>query len=318
MTDTDARIAPLIAIDSEQIQRLLAPVLQGARIVEVERVTGGLINTICRVTTTNGVFCLRIFAQGLRSWAKERSMLARVAASLPVPEAVLAGVGETDWQHPYLVYHWIEGITLNECRRQTPPAVLLSLAEPLGQLLARVASVSAIDWLDDAPAELASVAAALATSDNCLRRGLARERLGATLAEALWQRLQDHAPQLLVLDGKGLVHGDLGGRNILVTPADDGTWRINGLIDWENAFSGSLLWDLGSLFRYARRYAKPFRERFAQGYVDAGGSLPEDWYHNARWLDATRQVHTLNEEKGLPIVFAECRELLEKLLADCE
>ncbi|MGH9837166.1 MAG: phosphotransferase family protein [Blastocatellia bacterium] len=313
---------PLIEVEFEQLQALLAPLLHGAAITSVELVAGGLVNTLYRVTAAKGTYCLRIFAAGQRAWETERNLLTRVAASLPVPEVLLAGDGRADFSHPFLVYHWIEGMTLNECRRQVSSAALLSLAEPLGQLLARVAGCSFADPLAGEPhavqTEWSSVTTALAANEARLWRGLARERLGPALADALAQRLEETSACLLALDDdEGLAHGDLGGRNILVIPGDAGHWRVSGLIDWENAFPGSRLWDVGSLFRYAKRYSEAFRQRFERGYGEAGGSLPKDWWRSARLLDATRLVATLNEERALPIVFAECRELIEAVVADC-
>ena len=144
-----------------------------------------------------------------------------------------------------------------------------------------------------------SIEALLTTNEEMLLRGLARKRLGATLADALCRRLRAITARLAALDrATNLVHGDLGGRNILVAPADNGNWRVSGLIDWEAAFSGSALWDVGSLFRYARRYSEDFRQRFERSYRDAGGSLPEDWRRTARLLDSTRMVATLERGTG--------------------
>jgi aminoglycoside phosphotransferase (APT) family kinase protein len=150
-----------------------------------------------------------------------------------------------------------------------------------------------------------------------LLQGLARKRLGDALADAMWRRLEASAVRLSALDhAECLVHGDLGGRNILVAPAEDGGWRVCGLIDWEAAFSGSALWDVGSLFRYSKRYSETFRQRFERSYCDAGGALPEDWFRTARLLDSTRLVEIFNEERELPVVFAECRELLEAVVTE--
>ena len=55
-----------------------------------------------------------------------------------------------------------------------------------------------------------------------------------------------------------------GGRNILVR-ATEGGWEIGGLIDWEGVAEGAACWDVGSLFRYPRRYLPQFRALFAQG-----------------------------------------------------
>ena len=114
----------------------------------------------------------------------------------------------------------------------------------------------------------------------------------------------------------GLAHGDLGGRNILVAPAGKDGWRIAGLIDWEDAFTGWALWDVGSLLRYRGRFDQAFCERFERAYRDAGGELPEDWLGMARLLDASKQLATLDVERDRPAVFSDCRELLELLIQD--
>lgn len=201
------------------------------------------------------------------------------------------------------------------------PSALLSVAEPLGRLLAGVAGFSLADGLNDALNDVLavkpSIEVLLSANEEALMRGLARERLGAASADALCSRFDTGAVRLRELDRTtSLVHGDLGWRNILVAPAEDGCWRISGLIDWEAAFSGSSLWDVGSLFRYSRRYSETFRQLFERGYRDAGGALPEDWLRTARLLDATIQVATLNEEAEWPVVFATCRELIKAMIVE--
>jgi hypothetical protein len=41
-----------------------------------------------------------------------------------------------------VVYGWLEGVTLNQCRREAAAPVLLGLAEPLARLAASVATWS--------------------------------------------------------------------------------------------------------------------------------------------------------------------------------
>lgn len=191
VTNSDARCFPLIEIEFGQVREMLSPVLEGTAITEIERVDGGLVNTVYRIALAGrgGSLCLRVFAAGRHAWRTEQNILGRVSASLPVPEVVLADGGGPDFAHPYMVYRWIEGITLDECRRQRSPTVFLSLAEPLGRLLAGVAGCSFADTQDgDLPsvrASLSSVEALLGVSEESLRRGLARARLGDALADAL-------------------------------------------------------------------------------------------------------------------------------------
>jgi aminoglycoside phosphotransferase (APT) family kinase protein len=322
MENQDTRCFPLIEIELDQIRSFLSPLLKGLEITGVKRIEGGLVNTLYRVVPAEGCasLCLRIYAAGRLAWEKERNILMRVSGDLPVPEVLMAGCREVGFSHPYLVYRWIEGITLNECRRQMPPAAFISLAEPLGRLLARMANLSFADAFDD---ELKSIRAGstpmeklLTINEERLQRGPARARLGAALADALRCQMDKNCVRLSALDRAfSLGHGDLSGRNLIVLPADGGDWRIAGLIDWETVFFGSSLWDIGSLFRYAKRYSENFRQRFERGYGEAGGTLPEDWWRTARLLDATKLVATLNEERELPLVFAECRELIEILVS---
>jgi aminoglycoside phosphotransferase (APT) family kinase protein len=321
MDNWDPRCFPLIEVEIDQIQALLYPVLKGAAIAGVERVEGGLTNTLYRITPADGgvSLCLRIFAAGRLPWERELKILALVSASLPVPDVLLADCGGAGFRYPYLVYRWIEGITLNEFRRQMSPAALLSVAEPLGRLLAGVASFSCADGLNGALNYVlkarSPIEVLLSANEDALLRGLARKRLGAASADAMCSRFDAISVRLCELDrAASLVHGDLGWRNILVAPAEDGGWRISGLIDWEAAFLGSSLWDVGSLFRYSRRYSETFCQLFERGYRDAGGALPDDWLRTARLLDATLHVATLNEEQERLVVLTDCRELIEAMV----
>ena len=323
MTRPDPRCSPLIEVDLDQIRALLAPAVKDNSIIDIQRVEGGLVNTIYRINLREpgASLCLRIFARGEDAWKNEMDILECVSASLPVPEVLFAAGCGQRFPYPYLVYQWIEGITLNECRRQNPASAFLSLAEPLGRLLARIASFSFPaahsserrgvrgSWSD--LDELLSI------TEVRLRQGLARGRLGNELADALRHLLSAGRGPLTALDhGRSLVHGDLNGRNILVAPGSDDDWRVTALLDWEAAFAGSSIWDLGSLFQYSGRYTESFRARFECGYREAGGALPEDWWRIARLLHGTRIVETLNEPRELPVVFQECRDLIGALVAE--
>jgi aminoglycoside phosphotransferase (APT) family kinase protein len=312
---TDARCLPVVDLEIDEIRTLLAPLLGDARVASASRVDGGLVNTVYRVIAEGRrePLALRVYASGVGAFDKERRILSRVRASVPLPEIALTIAAGPTVPFPCVVYRWVDGITLNDSRRQFGPAALLSLAEPLGRLLADVAGIS----VEAEVAPPVAVSAALADADDRLRGGLARSRLGGALADALRARLDSVARLLDDTDRtRGLAHGDLGGRNIIVAPTGDGAWRVAALLDWEHAFAGAMLWDVGSLFRYARRYSSTFRDRFALAYRRAGGALPDDWHRLARLLDATRVVRIVSEERDLPVVFGECRKVIEALVRE--
>jgi hypothetical protein len=67
-----------------------------------------------------------------------------------------------------------------------------------------------------------------------------------------------------------LLHGDFKVSNL--------SWTESGqllVLDWEFAYSGPSLMDVGQLFRWEP--PPSFVEGFVRGYGDHGGVLPEDW-----------------------------------------
>lgn len=292
------RVFPLIDVTRDELVALI-----GEPIVKVEPVDGGLTNTIHKVTLANAqVLAVKHHAGGDGPFADEIVTIAKLAGILPVPEVV-----RTDPARRAIVYRWIPGITLDECRRKQPASAFASLAEPLGRFLAWLAT---FDW-----SGTWDVAPFIAGARERLATRRAGERLGPQLARALSALFEEHAPRL-AWGRPCLAHGDLGGRNLIVQHAMGERWRIGGVIDWETASRSSPLADLGSLFRYATRYDARFVEDFERGYREADGVLPEDWLRTARLLDALWLVETLDEPRELPGVYADCRMLVAKLVAD--
>ena len=318
---TDPRSDPPVELDHQQVAAMLAPMLRGRTVHDVTRVRGGLVNTVYRVATSrDGDFTLRVFAGGRPAFERERRLLAGLPPLLPTPRVVLADASGARCPLPYLVYRWIDGVTLTDFRQHAPPEALHSLAEPLGRTLARIGAVRPArdlpHWRPRRRSAAARAGLGLARTEERLRRGLARDRLGDALADAVRTLLEARAPRLEALEADALVHGDFGGRNVLVRPIAPDRWEVSGVIDWESASVGTSLWDVGGLFRHPRRYTAAFREAFARAHRDAGGALPDDWWPTARLLDATRMVSILASEQDRPDVFAECRLLLSAVVAD--
>ncbi|HEX2189832.1 MAG TPA: aminoglycoside phosphotransferase family protein [Longimicrobiaceae bacterium] len=319
------RVQPFIELRPQQLRAMLLPLLGGGGIRGVARVEGGLVNTIYRVTPDRGdaVYTLRVYAGGTDGFEREHRLLSHLAGVVPAPRVLLADASGRDCGHPYMVYRWIAGTTLDEARGSMPPESLLALAEPLGGVLARVAGASLppdrVGEAGGGPFRRIAATQRIARAMEHLRAGRARDRLGSALADALRERMAGSVPRIGALESPAaLVHGDFGGRNLLVRRADGGGWSIAGVLDWENAAAGSALWDPGNLFRYTRRFSPEFRARFEHGYRGAGGVLPHDWWWAARMLDATRLVAIFAGEREIPGVFAERAELLGALAADRE
>ena len=294
---SDGRVFPLIDVSRDELATLV-----GAPIQTIARVDGGLTNTIHKVTLEKGdVLAVKHYAGGTDAFEAELVTLTLLHGTLPVPDVVHA-----DADQHVIVYRWIDGITLADCRR-AEGAAAASLAEPLGRLMAWLARTDATE-----PYQLAPI---LEKAYRQLVEGRARHRLGAPLADAIRRAIEAAEPQL-AWGTVCLVHGDLGERNVLVQRAAADRWRISGVIDWEATSTGSPLVDIGSLFRYPSRFDREFRTAFERGYREADGTLPDGWLLTARLLDATWLVDTLDEPREFPGVYADCRMLLATLAKD--
>ncbi len=279
------RVFPLIEADATTA---IAELLDG-KIAESELVAGALTNTLRRVVLTDGrVIGVKQFVLST-SFATEAAALRKLAGVLPVPE-ILCTFDRV------IAYRWIEGVTLDECRRRTPWA-LPALAAPLGQLLGTLARTRR----ETSPVDLAPTFAQL-------DHGLVQSRLGGSLAWTVRRLLASHRFD----DPMCCAHGDFSAKNVLVAPSPDGiTGRIAGVLDWEAATTGSVLRDVGSLFRFTNRYDTAFRAAFARAH----GDLPADWFPRARLLDTTQMIATLAEERDLPITHYELCNVVAQIAA---
>jgi Ser/Thr protein kinase RdoA (MazF antagonist) len=83
---------------------------------------------------------------------------------------------------------------------------------------------------------------------------------------------------------RSLVHADYGGSNLLARQ-ERGHFSIAAVLDWEFAFVGSSLFDLGNLFRYEWLLPNEFEAACLRGYVNHGGVLPSTWKKITKLLD---------------------------------
>jgi aminoglycoside phosphotransferase (APT) family kinase protein len=317
MTIADPRAQPLIDLDLSHLRAMVAPVAGGAVLREAVLLEGGLTNTVYQIILAPGgaAMALRVYPpESAEAVEAERRLLAALRPRLPVPHVLWADPQGQICGHPYVIYRWVDGITLNEYRRGALPEELARLGAPIGELLGRISRHPA---QGERPVRVAADEVGLARAR--LRGGLARERLGEMLAQGLERLLADEEDALAALDRTtGLVHGDCGGRNLVVASEGGGPWTLKGILDWDATASGSGLWDVGSFFRYSHRYDASFRSEFASGYRAVGGVLPNDWWRLARLLDATCVVGILEETRPLPRLFAECGLVITALLEECD
>jgi aminoglycoside phosphotransferase (APT) family kinase protein len=105
-----------------------------------------------------------------------------------------------------------------------------------------------------------------------------------------------------------LVHSDLNPKNLLV---DVERAEVTGLLDWEFAYAGCRLADLGNLLRFPPEEEDDSGHAFVAGVVETAeaGGLPSGWLDTARALDLFALVELAAREQVNPVV-ARAREVL--------
>ena len=122
---------------------------------------------------------------------------------------------------------------------------------------------------------------------------------------------------------KHLVHADFDPSNMLVNEVD-GLWKVSGVLDWEFAFSGSVLWDVANMLRYAHKMPFDFQDAFLEGLASGGFKLPENWHITVQLLNLLSLLDCLkrSDPKRCPNqcsdIFALVFHILENLNATVE
>lgn len=133
-----------------------------------------------------------------------------------------------------------------------------------------------------------------AWADSALA-GAAGRRLGddAGRIAHLWNR--EDALLRVVCAVPCLVHADFKPANVKWMPDR----RDVLVLDWEFAWAGPALFDLGQFLRWGA--PEPFVAALAAAYAEAGGDLPDGWRRAAELLDLFNLVGFLDHEGARPI-----------------
>jgi aminoglycoside phosphotransferase (APT) family kinase protein len=149
--------------------------------------------------------------------------------------------------------------------------------------------------------------------DAMLDGDLLRTHLGEDLARRLQHFVNDNAwrDEPMSFGGPCLSHSDYKPWNMLVR---DG--QIAAVLDWEFAFAGAPLNDIGNFLRYSARQQPAYESGFLRGYRAAGGLLPDDWKRLSRMVDLISLCEFLDRPDAHPTMVNDVRPLVQATLDD--
>jgi aminoglycoside phosphotransferase (APT) family kinase protein len=246
----------------------------GDRVVGARPLTGGYSNDNTLVAVAGGgEFVLRRYLR-TNACAVEAALAARLSGVVPVAEVVAADPDGTATGEPALLSVFVPGRLLGEVLAGAPAAEAAALGRSAGRTLAAIGTVTfaAPGFFSDGTLD--------AFVRRCLAEGNAAGHLTGDEQARLVAFAERAAADLEAVHGaRQLVHADYNPKNLLA--GDDG--RLTAVLDWEFAFSGSPLTDVGNMLRDPRPAG--FADAFIDGFADGGGALPANWRALSRAVD---------------------------------
>ena len=309
---------PRLDIEPEELQRLIAPAFPGRRIEAWAPISTGLANTNLRfrVSDDAGSYVLRIHTRDRAAARRERGLMHHLGTGathrVPVAPLVYSDPGEREGRYAYSIWRFVEGELLQELFKSLQPQELVDIAGECGNTLAAIGAARGFDACGELGANLEVVSEYGPPSrfvPDVIHRGLyagrAGERLGEALRDELWAAVERSLHLLGAVDGRYvLVHGDYKRSNILMRRRG-GSWRVAAVLDWEFAFAGPPIVDVGLFLRAGGALPGGFAAAFASGFRGAGGELPPDWLPTSRLVDLVSQVIFLDDARDQPRRYAE-------------
>ncbi|HEY9427803.1 MAG TPA: phosphotransferase [Gemmatimonadaceae bacterium] len=230
----------------------------------LELLPGGLANLNVRVGAGR---VLRVYRRDPLALAVEATLLRRPWKNVRTPEVLASG-------EDFLVLEYVAHAPLSDEVEQAE-AVGSALAEIHALAFPRAGLLNAtLDMGMPYPDVIGTF------SDYALSQlDRAPSGVAAEIRPRVEALLVAHADTMRHLARASvLLHGDFKVSNL--------KWTERGqllVLDWEFAYSGPCLMDIGQLIRWG---APPsFIEGFTRGYRDHGGALPEDWQKWAAAFD---------------------------------
>jgi aminoglycoside phosphotransferase (APT) family kinase protein len=316
------RAEPRRTLALSALNRLIRSAFGDCHIVDALPLNGGFRNANFKIKLDNhpGWLVLRIYEHDESLCQKEIDLMRLLQGSVPVAQIIHAEPRSLDDLPPFIVMQFVEGISFRDLKRSPDKNAIAQAAFSVGQALAAIGRFTfpKSGWLAPGPTVTSPLLAGVDPTprfvDLCLESTNLQLRMSSGLRDRVHAFVGSWAPRLAGLDSETcLVHGDFGKQNLLVR-CDQGIWRVVAVLDWEFAISASPLCDLGHLLRYERA-SRPFAEPyFSEGYLNAGGKLPPDWWALARVVDLTALCESLTHDQLPDAVVAELVELIRAII----
>lgn len=278
-----------ITINTITAQQLLEPYTTET-IKQIELLSDGCANTNYKITFTSDTapVVLRIHTRKEASLAREAGICKLVQSVIPVPEFHYIDSSRESFPHPYAVISHIQGMLMRDVIFSKDEIAISECAYDAGtylDILRRMKLPHGGFFEDDLTIKSFSEEEEYFTFvTGFLEDPAVQKSLGHNLLQDLQQLLSQVSELFPATNDANITHGDFDPANMLVRQID-GQWKITAILDWEFAFAGTYLLDIGMMLRYSHKLPVCYENSFIEGIIDNGAPLPRDWKQQSKLMD---------------------------------
>jgi aminoglycoside phosphotransferase (APT) family kinase protein len=266
-------------LEKPTIEDMLQLALPNQKLSSYEIISGGCANLNIKISNTNNSapLILRVYLRDKEAAYREQALLALVKDCIPVPDVYF--VGDLD-DYRFAITEYKHGITLRDLLLSGKIENIQPIMMEVGSVLAKIQSYRFFQsgFLDKDLCISDSVTQEfyIAYAKKCLEHPTTINKISKENISKIHQHLEKY--HFLFPDNtqNHLVHADFDPANILVQHIK-GKWKISAILDWEFAFSGSVLCDVANMLRYAHQMPAEYEKAFLHGLQNGGVQLPEGW-----------------------------------------
>lgn len=265
-------------IDNNTIKNIVYSAMS-QNIKTFQIISGGCANLNIKIQLENqrNFLILRIYLRDKDAAYREQKISELLQNHIPTPKIYLIGDYK---EYRFAICEFIEGITLRDLLLEGQKYDMHSIMTECGNILTKIASIQfPRSGFFDQNLNVAKESSAddlITYVQNCLKHEIVQQQLGSDIIFKIKNLLLERKRFLPNNENSNLVHADFDPSNILVKKINN-SWKIASILDWEFAFSGSILHDVANMLRYTHKMPKEFETSFISSLNNNGVQLPKNW-----------------------------------------
>ncbi len=302
------------------VEKMITHAYPHKKLVSYELISGGCANLNIKIQPEHEKhpLILRIYLHDKDAAYRERKLGALLKPTIPVPLSHY--IGEYD-DYVFAIIEFIPGISLRELLLSDIPHNINMIMYEMGVILSKITKFEFIkSGFFDKDLNIINELTddfALTFSKECLQNQHVVSSLDSHTIAKITLYFEQYHHLFPNRHEKHLVHADFDPSNILVDKIDN-NWKITGILDWEFAFSSSVLHDVANMLRYAHKMPYEYQHAFLKGLTSQNIVLPKDWQITVHLLNLLSLLDCLKriDSKNRPNQLTDIRELIDHILKE--